>query len=65
MKHESGQTSTRHPMHGAPIVVTKPNADGRPVSITNEPRRRKSRVLPVVPATSREATALATKASTA
>lgn len=41
MRHASGQISTRHPMHEAPIVVTKPNADGRPVSITIEPRRRK------------------------
>lgn len=61
MKHASGQISTRHPMHGALIAVTKPNADGRPVSITNEPRRRKYRVTPVLPATSREATARAAK----
>ena len=29
-------------MHGAPIVVTRPNADDRLGSITNETRRRKS-----------------------
>jgi hypothetical protein len=48
MKHASGQISTRRPMRRAPIVVTKPNADERPVSITDEPRRRKCWVVPVL-----------------
>lgn len=61
MNHSSGRIPTRDPMHGAPIAVTKPNADDRFVSIANEPRRRKSRVVPVVPATLLEGTALVTR----